>query len=214
MESSAHVTVCPDCDLVLARPDIQQRQNANCPRCGAELYRVVDSMLGKTLAATLSGLILYIPANTLPIMTFEIFDLDSTNTMVNGAYQLFMSGYWWMAFLVLMCSVVVPLLDLVLLFIISWRIRFSCKTAFTKKCLLWQQTIEEWGMLEVYMIGILIAYIKMIDMGNIIVDTGLYCFIGMLLSTMIASTVFDTETAFNMLDEQDKNQPGNKGEPA
>src|SRR5690606_13125311 len=103
--------VCPDCDLLFERPRLVNEQVAHCSRCGAELCRDPGAFIDKTLAYSLAGLLFYMPANTQPILTLQILGMDSTNDMLNGVQQLFLGGYWWMSFLVLMCSVVVPLLD-------------------------------------------------------------------------------------------------------
>ncbi|MBA3581984.1 MAG: paraquat-inducible protein A [Gammaproteobacteria bacterium] len=215
MSTSLNITVCPDCDLVLPKHALQNNQVAICTRCGAVVYQEKKHYIDKTLAFSLAGLLFYIPANILPILSFGMLSFNSTNTMWNGVEHLFETGYWWMGFLVLMCSIVVPLLDLTLLLLISFSLKFGFKRnkvpivrqentliskTHLKQLLLWQQTIKDWGMLEVYLLGIVVAYIKMLTMGNIVIGTGLYCFIGMVLSTLLAQSSFNTESGFNYLD--------------
>jgi paraquat-inducible protein A len=203
--SGASICICPDCDLVFDLPLLSRGQVAECSRCGAVLCRNIENMTDKTVAYTLAGLLFYIPANILPVLTLQILNLDSTNSMLNGVQQLFTGGYWWMAFLVLMCSVVVPLLDLGLLFFISLGLKIPSllPASYLKKMMHWQHQIQEWGMTEVYMLGILVAYIKMIDMGEIIIGTGLMCFVGMLASVMLAKSTYNVEVAFDTLEAQE-----------
>lgn len=200
------VCICPDCDLVCEKTALTNGQVATCARCGSMLYRHRDNMVDKTLACSLAGLLFYIPANTLPIITLVILHMDSTNNMLNGVQQLFASGYWWMAFLVLMCSVVVPLLDLGLLFVISLGLKMPgfISAPSLKAAMRWQYYVQEWGMPEVYMLGILVAYIKMVDMGQIIVGTGLICFVGMLLSMVLVKSTYHVEAAFDYLEIRER----------
>jgi paraquat-inducible protein A len=66
----------------------------------------------------------------------------------------------------------------------------------------WHLILEEWAMPEVYMLGILVAYSKMMSMGQIIPGLGLFCFIGMLVSVILTKTSYNTELAFDLLDQR------------
>ncbi len=197
-KASGQYILCPDCDKIYRRSLLDGRQTARCSCCGAHLYGSNSHMVDKTLAFSLAGLLFYIPANILPILTFAILGVDSTNTMLNGVEQLFMAGYWWMSFLVLMCSVLVPLINLLMLFGIALQLKLQAPQPGLSSLLLWQAKIEEWAMLEVYLLGIVVAYVKMLDMGDVIVGAGLYCFVGMMLAAVLASHIFDTEAGFDM----------------
>ncbi len=199
-ENTDQYILCPDCDKIYRRSPLGGRQTAHCSCCGASLYGSHSHMVDKTLAFSLAGLLFYIPANVLPILTFAILGVDSTNTMLNGVEQLFIAGYWWMSFLVLMCSVLVPLINLLLLFGIALQLKLQAPQPGLSSLLLWQAKIEEWAMLEVYLLGIVVAYVKMLDMGDVIVGAGLYCFVGMMLATVLASHIFDTEQAFDLVE--------------
>lgn len=197
------VIACPDCDLACTKQPLEAGASAYCARCGAQLYSNQFKHSQKVLALSLAGLLFYIPANLLPIMSFSILSWSSTNSMLNGVEQLFAAGFWWMAFLVLVCSVIAPLINLLILFSISFLLLIKRQLDLTRALLQWQHKVVEWSMLEVYMLGILIAFIKMIDLGEITVHLGLFCFIGMMISTISATAAFDSATAF---DEWDTNR--------
>ena len=197
-----HQTLCHDCDWLINVSVLTAGQKACCPRCGAVVAEQKQDILGRTFCFSLAGLLFYIPANLFPVLTFELMSQDSTNTMLGGVIQLFDDGFWWMAFLVLFCSVIVPLLDLVLLFTCSVLLWLDKPPSITRSLLLVQHHLKEWAMLEVYMLSILVAYIKMSSMGHLLVGVGLYCFIGMLLSAILAQNSFDTAYGFERLEEK------------
>lgn len=196
----ANLLLCPDCDLLTDKVTLSPNETAVCSRCQAKVLRHPKNSVNKVIAFALAGLLFYLPANFLPIMSFELLGFEATNTMLNGVSQLFNEGYYWMAFLVLMCSVLVPLFELGLLLTIALQMKFNKTNSLTTKLLLAYQHLSEWGMLEVYMLGILVAYIKMISMGSILVDMGLFCFVGMLVSALLAASCFDTQYAFDQLE--------------
>lgn len=196
----AHQILCQDCDWLIEMPALIAGQKACCPRCGAVVAEHKCDPLSRTLGFSLAGLLFFIPANIFPVLTFEVMSQDSTNTMLGGVIELFDSGFWWMALLVLLCSVLVPLVDLLLLFCCSFLLHQPRPPTITRSLLVIQHHIKEWAMLEVYMLSILVAYIKMSSMGHLMVGIGLYCFIGMLMSAILAQKSFDTAYAFEQLE--------------
>ena len=167
----------------------------------------------RTLALSLTGLLLFIPANILPIMTFELLGQSNTNTMINGIYQMTLGGYWWMSALVCFCSILAPLLKLLMLAFISAGSLLSWSKRGVARALKTYQALDEWGMFDVYMLGILISFIKMKDMGSLIPGPGLVAFILLLLVATACSSVFDKQLIWARLgsasDKRDNGRAAN-----
>lgn len=191
---------CPDCDALLAERDIAEGQIARCPRCHAVLFHHRKHAMPRTLAFSLAGLILYLPANLLPIMTFEVVGNHTYNAMFRGVLMLWEQGYWWMAFLVFLCSMVVPLLELLMLFFIALSVRLGYCSALlvylTRKSVL----ISRWGMLDVYLLGILIAMIKMGDLGEILMGPALWAYVALMLCSIASAVVFDVHEVWQFIE--------------
>lgn len=199
---STELVACQDCDLLhtLPLPNDQQPERFFCTRCGAMLQDVRHDTFHHTLALSLTGLILALPANLLPIMEFSIGGLTTQNTMLNGVFKLFSSDYNWMAFLVLFCSVIAPLVNLLLLFSISLAVHWRALAGWLPWQLRLYHHLEEWGMLDVYMLGILVALIKIRDLGDLTISAGLYSFILLLIVTSFTVRSFDTEAVWRRLE--------------
>lgn len=187
---------CHECDLLLQDKKREPVRKASCPRCGAVLHISRLNSMERTLALSLTGLLLFIPANMLPILTFELLGQSNTNTMINGIAQMAQGGYWWMSALVAFCSILAPLIKLLLLAFISAGSLWTTSTRGMATALKGYQRLDEWGMFDVYMLGILIAFIKMKDMGSLIPGTGLFCFVGLLVVAAVCSSVFDPHQAW------------------
>ena len=191
-----HWSACHDCDLLLPIHDITENQVARCPRCNAVLYRHKKNSINRTLAFSLSALLFYIPANMLPILTLDIYGNTGRNTMLNGVARLWEQGFWWMAFLVAICSVLMPLFELVLLLTISIAIkrqRYSRALPFTIKL---QHLTSSWAMLEVYLLGIIVAIVKMSDLGDLVLGQALVCYLILLIFTLCALQSYDRHYAW------------------
>jgi paraquat-inducible protein A len=200
--SMNELTACHECDLLVRRNHGAAGTQALCPRCGCVLHKPVSESINKSLAMSMTGLILYIPANFLPIMTLEMIGLSNSNTMIKGVIQLFQGGYWWMSLLVFMCSMVVPLIQLILLFCICLFVKFGWYSALLIKMTRALSHINEWAMLDVYMLGILVAFVKMMDMGDLIVGTGMFCYISLLVTAVYATSSFDAHLIWEEMEKK------------
>jgi len=194
---------CEYCDALLKMRDVGNAETADCPICQSTLLTYKKDSISRTLVFSLTGLLLYFPANLLPVMTLEIIGQKNSNSMVNGVQQLFEQGFWWMGFLVLMCSVLMPLFELSLLLFITLLVKLNWRTRALAIALKCEHLCSEWGMLEVYMLGILVAYIKMRSLGDIVIGPAMWLFILLLISTVAALWTFDRHAVWDFL-ESDK----------
>ncbi|OUS27371.1 hypothetical protein A9Q99_15335 [Gammaproteobacteria bacterium 45_16_T64] len=192
-----HWAACHDCDLLLPIHDITENRVARCPRCNAVLYRHKKDSMNRTLAFSIAALLFYIPANTLPILSLDILGNTGRNTMLNGVLQLWQQGSWWMAFLVAACSVAMPLLELGLLAGITGHIQSQRYSHWLPKMIKWQHRTSGWAMLEVYLLGIIVAIVKMSELGDLVLGQALVCFVVLLVFTLCALQSFDRHEAWH-----------------
>lgn len=191
---------CPYCDLLIKHRASNQGFDACCPRCGALLIKASTDSLNRTLALSISGIIIFFPACFLPLLELNIFGYTGSCTMIKGVLQMIKTGYWWMSGLVLFCSILAPIFIQFLLFIITCSLILGLRPAILVQALKLYQTLTEWAMLDVYMLGILIAFIKMKDFGDLFSGPGLYCFIGLLGMTTLSMLSFDKGLAWTLLE--------------
>lgn len=191
--------VCHECDALLSMPRVRPGQKVVCPRCGCTLYRCRRDPVNRGLALSLTALILFVPANFLPIMTLDMLGLQNADTLYKGTVQLYVQGYWWMALLVFVCSMLAPLTEFLLITGICILVKLQRFNRTLIALLKVQSHVTRWGMLEVFMLGILVAYIKMIDIGQIQLGVGLLCFSGLLLATTLNAVLFDTHVIWEQV---------------
>ncbi len=191
---------CPDCGALVRATDTRFGYRLRCPRCKATLSEMKKDSINRTLAFSFSGLMLFIPAWFLPILELNMFGLTGSCTMVKGVAHLFSNGFWGISFLVFGCSLLIPAMIFLLLLFITISVKFNYYTEFLKKSLKFYKSLNEWAMLDVYMLGILIAFVKMEDVGDISTSVGLFCFIGVLVFAVISKQVFDQKIVWNNIE--------------
>lgn len=175
------LVACHECDLLMRKPVLQDGESAECPRCGYELFSHRHRVVRRSMALVLTALLLYVPANFLPIMQLNLLGQTSQDTVWSGVVGLYESGMQGIAVMVFLCSMAVPLLKL----LCQLLVLLSIRTDFGRSYGLWLYRIyhhmREWGMLEVYLMGILVAMVKLMDLADLSLGLGLFCFIALLL---------------------------------
>src|SRR5258708_17664064 len=92
---------CLHCDMVQRLPDLAPGASARCPRCDKELWRRREDSLNRTLALTLGAAMLYIVANSVPMLGLTIVERDASTTVISVAQHLWENGQEIVAILVL-----------------------------------------------------------------------------------------------------------------
>ncbi|MFT5781230.1 MAG: paraquat-inducible protein A [Pseudomonas sp.] len=174
---------CHECDMLLRKPQLAAGERAECPRCGFVLYSHNHQVVRRSLALVLAALLLYIPANFLPIMQINILGQRSEDTIWSGVLSLYDAGgiLKSIALVVFLCSMVVPLVKLLIQLLVLLSVRFDLARSSGLLLYRMYHHLREWGMLEVYMMGILVSIVKLIDIASPNLDVGLACFIALLL---------------------------------
>src|SRR5260221_2949197 len=104
--SDASIVACPHCDLLQRLPDIAPGAVARCPRCDKELWRRREDSLNRTFALALAAAVLYVIANTVPMLGLSAVGRQASTTVFGGAQQLWRDGQQIVAVLVLFAAVV------------------------------------------------------------------------------------------------------------
>ncbi len=185
------MTVCPDCDLLLEAQMPHPGEKLVCPRCGCTLLAPVENSVEKTMVLSLTGLILFPPAIFLPLLTLDILGLESSGSIFTSAKAMVASGFVFTGIAVFFTSMVIPFIKLLLLFLVSMQISLGKANGATTLMFKAYKKMDEWGMLEVYMIGILVTIIKLLHMAKIEYDVGFFCFIGLMGATILSSSFLD-----------------------
>lgn len=172
---------CHECDLLMRKPVLQDGESAECPRCGYELFRHRHHLVRRSLALVVTALLLYIPANFLPIMQLNLLGQTSQDTVWSGVIGLYESGMQGIAVVVFLSSMAVPLLKLLCQLLVLLSIRIDFGRSYGLLLYRIYHHMREWGMLEVYLMGILVAMVKLMDLADLSLGLGLFCFIALLL---------------------------------
>ena len=177
------LVACHECDLLMPKPQLAIGEKAGCPRCGYELFRHTSQVVRRSLALVIAALLLFIPACFLPIMEINVLGQTSLDTVWSGVKALYEAGgiLQSIAVVVFLSSMVIPLFKLLIQFLVLSSIRFDAGRSYGLFLYRVYQHMREWGMLEVYLMGILVSIVKLIDIAKPSIGLGLVCFVSLLL---------------------------------
>jgi Paraquat-inducible protein A len=103
---------CPHCDLLQRLPDLSPGASARCPRCNKELWRHREDSLNRTFALTVGAALLYVVANSVPMLGLTIVGREASTTVIGSAEHLRQNGQQLVAVLVLLTAVIAPALQI------------------------------------------------------------------------------------------------------
>ncbi len=194
--------LCASCDLLMADITPPPGHTVRCPRCGRRLHRWKTNSIEKTIAISLTGLFLYLPANFMPLLTFDILGMNSSASLFASTLSMFHQGQYIVGILIILCGFFLPLLLLALIFSVSLALNRGWKHPGIARALTSIHHLREWAMVDVYLIGVFVTIIKMSHMATIYYDIGLFCFIGLVLSTIGALSALDRRLFWSRLDSE------------
>jgi len=193
------VIACHDCDLLQRERPLPPRGIARCSRCGAELYRDQPDSLERSRAYTLGALVLFALANAFPIVGLEVGGDRVESTLMGSVLALYGQQMRLVAGVVFLTTVLAPLAQLAalayLLLPLSPRIAARAPAVYRIFIL-----ARAWNMVEVFMLGVLVALVKLAHIAAIVPGIALWSFGGLMLLLAAATSAFEPRTFWARLE--------------
>lgn len=165
-----------------------------CSRCGAALHHRLPGSLGHSRALLIAAAVLYLPANLLPVMNLVSFGHGESDTIISGVIALAAGGMWPLAALVFFASIMVPVLKLVGMTVLLVSVQRHAHGRLRERTVLYRivEAVGRWSMIDVFMISILTALVRLDALATITPGPGAICFCGVVILTMLSAMRFDT----------------------
>ena len=181
----AHLRACHVCHQLSAEK--------RCPRCHTPTtFRNVQSVQ-KAGAWLVTSVLLYIPANVLPIMYTTSLGDKEPSTLIGGVLLLWHAGSYPIASIIFLASVVVPLAKALVLGTLCYMVYQRVGSRSKVYTRLYQVTefIGKWSMIDVFVVAILVALVQLGNLMSVEPGLGAMCFGAMVVCQMLAAHSFD-----------------------
>jgi len=180
---------CRECDLLQREIALPPHAEALCLRCGAQLYRQTLYGPDTTLAFTLASVILFMLANFFPLLRLELQGNQTSSTLFGAVTTLASQDLPSVALLVLGTTIVVPALEMAAMLYLLLPRRLGITVPGRALTFRLIERLRPWGMIEVFMLGVLVSVVKMATFATVLPGVALWSF-GALMLTLTAAAHF------------------------
>lgn len=188
--TTSRLAACRRCGLVMRVPPTGPATAARCPRCHGVVPDRRRASASPAAAFALAALVLYPLAMTLPVLRVGAMGHTNESTIWSGVVSLFNDGHAVLALIVFVCSMVIPLLKIGGMFAVCAGRRFlsTHHRAWTYRAIDW---IGKWGMVDVLLVAVLVAAVKLGDWMDVHAGPGALAFAAVVLLSLLSSAAFD-----------------------
>lgn len=194
---SGPVIACHECDLLQREISLPPGKVARCGRCGAELYRSAHKSVDRPLAFMLAAAVLLILANMYPIVGLSIQGKYNATTLPGAVTALWGPETRPIAALVLLTTFLVPTVQLAVMIYLLASLKLGRIPAGFTLIMRIRQCVDPWGMIEVFILGVIVALVKLTHYGSVIPGIALWSFGVLPLLLAAAASSFDVRDVWD-----------------
>jgi paraquat-inducible protein A len=199
-QAQAGLRECPDCGLFQRVPALPRGAVARCPRCAAVLRRHRTDPRGRALALAIAGLILLVAATQEPFLALSIAGRMHRTLLSSGPVELRAQGLWLLAVVVLATTLLAPLAKLAGLAWVLLGLHLRHPPRYLRLVFRWVEWLAPWSMVEVFLLGFLVAYTKLIDLAVVRVGIAVYALGGLMVVMAAADAALDHEAIWEAIE--------------
>ena len=199
MKEIPDAIICSSCDAVYRRLALREREVVHCQRCGMELDRHPGMQYHRMLPLTVASLIVFSLAHAFPIVEIELRGLHSQTTLLSAVMALAGEGMGLVALLVLATTLLFPLFQMLVLLWLLLPLRRQRRAIGFAWLVRAMQLSRPWGMIEIFLLGVLVALIKLSGMATVLPGPALWAFMGLTVLLTVVTT-FDPRSFWKMLE--------------
>jgi paraquat-inducible protein A len=196
----ASTLACPDCDLLQHVPPLPRGAKACCTRCGHVLATRPPGPRDLPLALSAAAAICFFIANFMPLMDLSAVGRTTTTTIAGGAYQMWIEGEPLVGALIGFCAIVAPGSFIAFMLTLLIAARQTPPPHWVGEMLRWAHHFQMWSMLEVMMLGIMVALIKISEVAAVETGVGMYAVFALMVLIPSILVTFDARELWARVD--------------
>jgi len=195
---------CDECDALHRRSSVDgigdesdalvpSGRHYECRRCGATLGLARHATFDLPLSMALGGLVMLAIAHMNNILLIDIQGQLRSTTLWQAAWTLYDEGAWFMCGLVLFTTLLNPLIEMGAVVWVLLPLRTGQHAPGFDVVLRAMQAVKPWVMVEVFMLGVMVAFVKLNGLASVITGPGLWAFGGVMILAAAMASAFDRE---------------------
>lgn len=173
-----------------------------CGRCGARLQSRDPRSQSRVWAWWVAGIMAYIPANALPMLTTRTLATVSEDTITGGAITLAHHGAYGVAVVVLVASVAIPVAKFALIAYLALSVTRASGLSAARRTQIHEivDYIGRWSMIDVFVVAILTALVQLSVIVSITPGPAAVSFAASVIFTMLSAQSFDSRLIWDRIE--------------
>ena len=201
--TSGVLTACHECDLLQREPILPPGGVACCRRCSAVLFRDIPDAVDRALAYTLGAAFLFIIANLFPIVGLEAAGIANATSLYGAVETIWKSDMEGVAALVFITTILIPAMEISLRLYMLLPLKLGQVPQGVAPILRLLQSVRPWSMTQVFILGVLVALVKLAHLAHIVPGIALWSFGGLILLLTGATVSFNTHELWSLVKEDE-----------
>jgi len=165
-------------------------------------------MVEKIYAYNIAALVLFAVTNYFPFLSFHVMGMVSHANFATSIFYLFKEEQWLMGSAILVTTIVVPITRILLYLSLVGPIYHGYYPRYAKEALILLEKLLPWGMMDVFLVGVLVSIVKLVKMGTIIPGTSLWAFMVMVFVMAAAQAIFDPHAFWEHIGKEQQKKAG------
>jgi paraquat-inducible protein A len=193
---------CPGCGLFQAIPALEPGTTAQCIRCPTSLHRTNAHPLDHSIALTAAALVLLLIMCTTTLMSVQKAGIMHNAGLFSGPEELVNRGMAGLAAVVIFVTVIAPFGKLIGELYVLIRLHETTPPHHLRRVFVLAEKLRPWSMIEVFVFGVFVAYVKLGGVVQIGLDAGVFALLALTFVVIWADSALDREEVWDRLDRR------------
>ncbi len=195
---------CPDCGQMQVLPALSPGARAVCLRCDAVLRHTRRDPLLLPLALNISALMLFGLGATLSLMSVSTAGQQRVADLITGPAELARYGLWEISMVVLVTTVAAPLARVLCMLAVLIGLRLEHPPAELRTIYAWVEHLRPWSMVEIYLLGLFVAYVRLNGMATVDLGPAIYALGGLMVIMVLADYTLDDQAVWEAMEPRNR----------
>ena len=200
--TAARLCECASCGQFQKLPSLMPGESARCIRCDVVLRRARVDPLGRALALNLAALSIFAVACLMSLMTVSTAGMVRQASLFTGPIDMGHDGLWELTIVVLFTTVVAPVAKLAAMVYVLLGLRLPRAPRHIRRVYALVEHLRPWSMVEVFLLGVAVAYTKLVDLVHIEIGVALYAMALLMLTMIAAEAVLDRQAVWDEMERR------------
>jgi len=190
---------CLGCGLLQTVPPLARGMTARCARCSTTLHRTTSHPIDHSIALTLAALVLLVVMCATTLMSVQTAGIAHSAYLFSGPAELVRRNMAALAVVVVFVTVIAPFGKLIGTLYVLIRIHEAEPPRHLRRIFVLAERLRPWSMMEVFVFGVFVAYVKLGDLVHITLDAGVYALLALTFVLIWADSALDREEVWTRL---------------